>query len=319
MENFSDDDNFSETNSENELIDEFEESKENKVPEETQAPQEKIDFEPVRKLTIKKKSSAIEEPVRKLKIPIKKVEYVKPKLEDENLKLLKKYIKKQPNTIEDWAKARKISKFHDIFGYTKDGDLEIGRVLEGDQKKIITLTEYKEASAQFIHNKLNEKKEQIKKAEEDYMIAKRNLQNIMTQYLASDKSGADIAEVLSANQEVHDKECILNTLVKYPRNIKGYDTSTLEESVLTLNPYDKKVIVEPLMYIDYSYFSPELLFMPSEEETILNLQESNKNTYTDSNNESNINNNSTMSGGKKKPLSMAAIMAIKAHKTARGH
>ena len=327
MENFSDDDNFSE---ENELIDEFEEPpqkvQEQQIPKVSQAPQEKIDLEPVRKLTVKKKapiveeSSEFEKPLRTRKILKKqKVAPTKQESKDEISKLLKKHIKKQPTSIEEWTKARKIPELHDIFKYTQDGDLEIGRVLEGDQIKIITLTEYKEASAQFIHTKLNEKKEQIKKAEEEYMISKRNLQNIMTEYLASDKSGADIAEVLRANQEVHDKECILNTLVKYPRDIKELDTRKLEESVLTLNPYDKKIIVDPVMYINYSYFSPELLFMPSEEENNLNLQESNENTNTNLNNESNTNNNSTMSGGNKKPLSMAAIMAIKARKAARGY
>jgi hypothetical protein len=313
MENLTDDENFSETNEENKSIDDFEEPEEPEESEETI--EEKIDLKPVRKVKF------VKEAVRTLKFPLKKkVEADKDKQEDDKtLKLLKKHVKKQPNTIEQWTKARGISKLQDLFGYTQDGDLEIGRVLDGDQKKIITLSQYKEASAEYIQKKLKEKKEQIKKAEEEYMTAKRNLQSVMAEYLVSDKSGADVSEVLRANQEVHDKECILNTLAKYPRNNEEYLYKKLKQSELTLNAHDEKVIVDPVMFTDYSYFSPELLFMPAEDEKTLNLEQSNSNNNDSNTNANESNNNSTMSGDQKRQLSMAAIMAIKARKAARGY
>lgn len=323
MENLTDDENFSETNEENKSIDEFEEIKEFEEPEETI--EEKIDLEPVRTLKITKKTTEkaapVQEEVRTLKIPLKKkVEPVKDKhYDDKILKLLKKHVKKQPTTIEQWAKARGVSKLQDQFGYTQDGDLEVGRVLETDQKKIIALPKYKAASAQYIHEKISEKKQQIKKAEEEYMTAKRNLQNVMKDYLVSDKSGVEISQVLRANQEVHDKECILNTLAKYPRNIEEYLHKKLKESELTLNAHDEKVIADKVMFTDYSFFSPELLFMPAEDEKMLNLEESNSNNNDSNTNNNESNTNSNMSGETKKPLSMAAIMAIKARKAARGY
>jgi septum formation topological specificity factor MinE len=307
MENLTDEDVFSDNESEIDIIE-----------NETKEPEEKIDLEVIRTLKIPKKTTQIEKPqeTRTLKIPLKKkIEPAKEeKLTDEILKLAKKYVKKQPNTVEEWAKARASkTKLQEVFGYTQDGDLEVGRVLEGDQKKIIVLPEYKEASAQYIQGKINERKEEIKKAEEEYMNAKRNLQKVMQDYLASEKSGVDISEVLRANQEVHDKECSLNTVAKYPRTISGYSYK-LKESDLTLNAHDEKTIVDPVMSVEYSYFSPDNLFMLKQEESTLNLEDSP--TNSENINDNSNSNNSSMSGGKK-PLSMAAIMAIKARNAAR--
>jgi hypothetical protein len=315
MENSTDEDIFSDnentesnadTNSETNA-----ESEPNLIPEEV-----------TRTIKIKKIPVETKEITRTVKI---KKEKIKDEDEEKRIQKVLKYVKKQPQNLEEWTKARKYSRLQDLFGYTEDGDIEIGKVKEGDQKKIIVLPKYKEATSEHIMQIKKEKDEKIKNAEEEFTQAKRNLQNVMKEYLASEKSDVDVSEVLRANEEVLNLEAALNTIVKYPRNIIREFNTKLKESDLSFNPHDKRPIVTNVFKVEYTYFSPEDLFMLADDENVLNLEGSNNN-YNSTNNSNNSNNsnssnnsnNSRMSGGKN-PLSMAAIMAIKARKAARGY
>jgi hypothetical protein len=70
-----------------------------------------------------------------------------------------------------------MSRLQELFGYTEEGDLKVGKVTENDQPKIIVLPKYKEATPEYIYEKKKTKAEEIKKAEEEYTLARRNLQN----------------------------------------------------------------------------------------------------------------------------------------------
>jgi nucleoside diphosphate kinase len=276
-----------------------------KIPVETVEPEKEVTRTlKIKKIPVQEKDDEKEEKIKK--------------------RIIRMFVKKQPTTLEEWTKARSMSRLQELFGYTEEGDLEVGKVLESDQKKIIVLPKYKEATSDYIHEKIKEKNEAIKKAEDDYTKAKRNLQNVMADYLASEKSDVDISEVLRANQEVKDMESALNTVAKYPRTMKYQFNRKLKESDLTFDSHDKRPVASEVRMVEYTYFSPEDLFMLADEEEFLNLEGSNANTYNNSNADNNNNNNSnsnsnnsSMRGGKK-PLSMAAIMAIKARKAARG-
>lgn len=273
--------------------------------------------------TIKIKKIPIEpvkEVIRTLKVAKKPVQDDEEKEEKVKQKILKMFVKKQPKNLEEWVKARSMSRLQELFGYTHEGDLEVGKVLDGDQKKIIVLPKYKEATSEYIYEKKKTKAEEIKKAEEEYTTARRNLQNVMTEYLASEKSDVDVSEVLRANQEVRDIESKLNTLAKYPRIMKYNFNHKLKESDLTFDTHDKRPVADEVRMVEYTYFSPEDLFMLADDEQVLNLEGStnyniNSNIYNNNSNRDKNSNNSNMSGGKK-PLSMAAIMSIKARKAA---
>jgi hypothetical protein len=313
MENSTDEDIFSDNENIESNTDTNTESEPNLIPEEV-----------TRTVKIKKIPVQVPEKEVTRTIKIKKpVTSVIEKDEEKEYKIervLRYKVKKQPQNLEEWINARKYSILHDLFGYTEDGDIEIGKVKEGDQKKIIVLPKYKESTSEHIIQKKKEKYEEIKKAEQEFTQAKRNLQKIMADYLASDKSDVDVSEVLRANEEVLNLEAALNTIVKYPRKLNYNFNTRLKESDLTFNPHDKRPIVTSVRSVEYEYFSPEDLFMLGDDENVLNLEGSSNisNNSSDNTNNSNNSNNSNMSGGKK-PLSMAAIMSIKARKAARGY
>ena len=55
-----------------------------------------------------------------------------------------------------------------------------------------------------------------------------------------------------ANQQVHDAECVLNSLAKAPRSI--YKVDGLPEKDLTLNLYDRTVNASPVIFTEYTTF-----------------------------------------------------------------
>ena len=189
--------------------------------------------------------------------PVPGPEPPKTKVEVSKLK-----IKEQPKTIEEWAKAREL--YPTLFGYTQDGDLQIGPVKPTDQMKVIALPVYVRSSKEYIDKLLSERAEEIKAPEEEYTQAKRALQKAMEVYNLSEKSEADISEILNANQEVYDKECILNSKVKMPRHIT-HETK-IKESMLTLRLEDKKNVADIVLNVNYTYLPMQYFWMPKSEE-----------------------------------------------------
>jgi hypothetical protein len=229
---------------------------------------------------------------------IPEVEPPKPKEEVSKLK-----IKQQPTTIEEWAKARKL--YPTLFGYTQDGDLQIGPVKATDQIKVIALPVYVRSSKEHVDNLLIERSEEIKTPEDDYTQAKRALQKAIEAYNLSEKTEADISEILNANQEVHDKECILNSKIKMPRRI--HYEEKVKESMLTLNLHDKKNIADLVLQVEYTFLPINYFWMPKTEEKEEVQQDQDDETQT------------LQQSSEEKPkrkLTYAAIQAIRSRKAA---
>lgn len=193
----------------------------------------------------------------KTEAPAPAPEEPKTKIETSKLK-----IKQQPATIEEWAKARQM--YPSLFGYTQDGDLQIGPVKTTDQMKVLSLPVYVRSSKEYVDNLLIERSEEIRTPEEEYTIAKRALQKAIQEYNLSEKTEADISEILNANQEVHDKECILNSKIKMPRHIR-YEEK-IKESMLTLNLHDKKNVADIVLKVEYNFLPIQYFWMPKSQE-----------------------------------------------------
>jgi hypothetical protein len=169
---------------------------------------------------------------------------------------------KQPETVEEWAKAR--AKYPNLFTFTKDGDLVSAPVMPTDQEKIIVapriINSKPEQQREFFQRRL----ESLKEPEETFAAAKRNLQQMMMVYTANPGAVSEY-DIVLANQQVHDAECILNSLAKGPRNF------TTERGIvggqLTHNWYDRSVIPSEVCITEYTTFPPAAFYTTAPDET----------------------------------------------------
>jgi len=184
-----------------------------------------------------------------------------------SLKSSKKKALPQPRTVDEWLKA-KLKKPYD-FVTNKDGNLVVPSSAAGTAETILEIRPEVPATNEYIQEFFKKRLESLKEPEEMYTTAKRNLQAIMTSY----KSGqATISDVIDANQTVHDEECKLITLAKFPREmepgIKG-----IIESTLTLNPYDNRTVAEGVNYVRYTTFPWQAFWMSPEFAETVELQQ----------------------------------------------
>jgi hypothetical protein len=166
-----------------------------------------------------------------------------------------KGISSQPNTVEEWVKARK--RYPDLFTYTPEGDLRCAPVRPGDKEKIITLQRYSRATTQQIMDVFDEKETRLIGAQEAYAAAKKKLQDVYAQYKA-DPENVPEYDVLLANQELHDAECVLNSIAKGERMIVVYETTDgVPQKALNFNHYDDRKFAMNVTQTTYSLFPEE--------------------------------------------------------------
>jgi hypothetical protein len=171
-------------------------------------------------------------------------------------KKMQKVLRTQPTTVNEWIYAK--TKFPSIFQVNKDGDLISSGINEGESDKTIVLNPEVPATPDYVKAYFSKRLEDLKDPEEQYSSAKKHLHEVIAAYR---NKQATIADVLGANQEVHDTECILNSIIKQPRYIVDL-TNILNENDLSMNSYDKYAISEPVITSLYSEFPWKAFWMP---------------------------------------------------------
>lgn len=166
-----------------------------------------------------------------------------------------KGVTSQPNTVEEWAKARK--RYPELFRYTPEGDLRCAPVRPGDKEKVITLQRYSRATTEQIIDVFEEKETMLIGAQEAYSAAKKKLQEVYMQYKANPESVQEY-DVLLANQELHDAECVLNSIAKGERMIAVYETTDgVPQKTLNFNHYDDRKFAMEVTQTSYTLFPEE--------------------------------------------------------------
>lgn len=169
-----------------------------------------------------------------------------------------KPVTKQITTKEEWFEEK--IKYPTKYTLSPQGDL----VTSSDPgATTIELIPQVLASVEFIQDKLDTRSQKRLEAETRYTTAKRSLFEVTKQYKAQSKT---LADVLNANQEVHNAECILNGITKDPRYIKKLEGLMGKE--LYDNPYDATKIAEPVLAGVYSSFPWSFFWMDKPEEKI---------------------------------------------------
>jgi hypothetical protein len=200
--------------------------------------------------------------------PLPKERTRKPKEKTEQQTLEKPqyypFILKQPTTIEEWVKAKRL--FPSDFGYTENGDLEVPPIASSDIKKIIEIPRYVPGSIEYIQEYFKTRKDELKEPEEKYTIAKRQLHDKMMEYKNGDIS---VAEILAFNQNVREEEAKLNFIAKLPRKIRdlksGLEIENPIENELNFDWYRRNPVAEPVLQTTYTRFPVRGFWMPSPE------------------------------------------------------
>jgi hypothetical protein len=193
-----------------------------------------------------------------------KVKRTEPKEVPERIKkAVKKTIvlPKQPETAEEWATAR--AKYPNLFTFTKDGDLVSAPVQSTDTEKIIIAPRTVYAKPQQVKEFFQKRQESLKEPEENFSAAKRNLQQMMMVYTANPGAVSEY-DIVQANQQVHDAECILNSLAKGQRQF--ITERGIVGGQLTHDWYDRSVIPNEVGIAQYTTFPPEAFYTVAADE-----------------------------------------------------
>jgi hypothetical protein len=170
---------------------------------------------------------------------------------------------KQPETVQEWAIAR--AKYPTLFRFTTDGDLVSAPVLPSDQERIIIAPKIISTSVAQQKEFFQKRLDSLKEPEETFAEAKRNLQKMMMIYTANPGAITEY-DIILANQQVHDAECILGSLAKGPRY---FLTQTgVVEGQLTHDWYDRSVIPDPVCIGQYTTFPIDAFYTEAPEEPI---------------------------------------------------
>jgi hypothetical protein len=149
---------------------------------------------------------------------------------------------------------------HTIFTYTPEGDLQVGPLFTGEVTRVIPIQRVQPASIEYTTDFFKTRSAAAKAQEETYVQAKRDLKRIVLLYRGG---GATVDEVLNANMQVAIEERKLNAIIKDPRKISMAGKAI--ESGLTMNTYDKGILVNPVFYTSYTTFPTESIWMPAPE------------------------------------------------------
>lgn len=222
-----------------------------------------------------------------------------------------KKIAKQPTTVDEWVKAKGL--YPSYFTFTPEGDLISPPTRDSEQQKIIVVPRMTPKSSEQIQDFFKERKESLKEPAEQYAAAKRALQQMMIAYKAAPGSISD-NDILIANQQVHDAECILNGLISIPRSLIDLNVSPDTRYFvkdLTLKRHEKDRIHEPILQLVRTEYPLEAFWIeaaapPLEEAPPAPVAADLENQEA-----------APAPKGPSKPLSAAAIASIKKARAAR--
>jgi hypothetical protein len=226
-----------------------------------------------------------------------------------------KKVAKQPTTIEEWIKAK--SFYPSYFIVTPEGDLISPPTRDSEQQKIIVIPRMTPKSIEQTQTFFKERREALKEPAEQYAAAKRALQQMMIAYKAAPGAVSEY-DILVANQQVHDAECILTGLTSMPRsmNVLNEGANALYYvKDLTLKRHDTDRVYDPILHLERTEYPLEAFWIEApipqleqEQPTLpaadLEQQQANQT-------------NETAPKGPSKPLSAAAIAAIRKARAAQ--
>jgi hypothetical protein len=174
-------------------------------------------------------------------------------------KQTRKKIYQQPQTIEEWAKARKI--YPDQFTYTDDGDLKSAPIKPNDLEKVIVLPSYQPATLQHTKEYFETKRAEVVEPGTEFSKARRRLNEMIAAYKAGKISTND---VLDFNQQVHQAECRINDSLKMPRKIVELTKfTTIKQSDLTFKWHDHTHMISDTLFMEeYTTIPMKALWMP---------------------------------------------------------
>ena len=226
-----------------------------------------------------------------------------------------KKVAKQPMTIDEWIKAKAL--YPSYFTVSPEGDLISPPTRDSEQQKIIVVPRMTPKSDEQSQTFFKERREALKEPSEQYAAAKRALQQMMIAYKAAPGAVSD-NDILVANQQVHDAECILNGLINMPRSL---DQINDEEDAkyflkdLTLKRSDKDRIIDPVLRYTRTEYPLEAFWIEAPAPPLEQAQPAPAAADLEAQNQVQANNETPK--GPSKPLSIAAIKAIQKARAAR--
>lgn len=225
-----------------------------------------------------------------------------------------KKVAKQPTTIEEWIKAK--GYYPSYFTMTPEGDLISPPTRDSEQQKIIVIPRMTPKSDEQIQTFFKERKEALKEPSEQYASAKRALQQMMIAYKAAPGAVSD-NDILIANQQVHDAECILNGLINMPRTldqINGDANASYLLKELTLKRSDTDRVHEPILRLNRTEYPVEAFWIEAALPILEQAQVAPAIAEVEA---QQLQANEEVPKGPSKPLSAAAIASIRKARAAR--
>lgn len=163
-------------------------------------------------------------------------------------KKLRLEIGKQPTTVDEWLRAK--TKMPLLFTFSEEGDLVSPPISAGDRGEVsIYLPAQTSTTAEEQKEFLRTRAADVTEPEEVYTQAKRRLREVVEAYRSGQVSAHDVVE---ANNDVHQAECILNAKMKGKRFIQ--EKMNLMERELTFNVYDTMTNPQPVFLTEYTLF-----------------------------------------------------------------
>lgn len=149
-------------------------------------------------------------------------------------------------TVKDWA-ARKRSTPKE-YGVSPDGDLTT------PDGQVIPIQPYVAAPPELVEERYKARRAEIATAEDVFNVARRELNAVLSEYLLGKATAAD---VVIANQKVHDADCVISQRATGPQFIETPDG--LMGRDLNFNVYDTAKLVEPVVQGCYTTFAWQML------------------------------------------------------------
>jgi hypothetical protein len=160
-------------------------------------------------------------------------------------------------SVDDWARFRQ----RNIkYTFTPAGDLV------GPDQTVVEMIPKVKARPDVIQQRLEERKAIIAEAEAKFTKARRDLFQVIAQHRA-DPIGTTSNDVILANQAVHDADCALALVAKYPRYIQRDGVYIFRD--LHLNDfYNVRKFPDPVLEIEYTTFPVNLFWEDRYQEKI---------------------------------------------------
>jgi len=225
-----------------------------------------------------------------------------------------KKIAKQPTTIEEWIKAKGL--YPSYFTVTPEGDLISPPTRDSEQQKIIVVPRMTPKSSEQIQTFFKERKEALKEPAEQYAAAKRALQQMMIAYKAAPGAVSD-NDILVANQQVHDAECILTGLTSMPRAVtvlnEGANAAYYVKD-LTMKRHETDRVHEPILQLIQMEYPMKAFWIEAAAPPLEQAQPAPSAADLEEQEEQEA---ATQAKRPSKPLSAAAIASIRKARAAR--